>query len=58
MFCMNYEFNLLPHVGVVAKRRCAAAETAHEGDSNTPSDRGLKIYNIYFIEITLTIRPN
>ena len=38
--CMNYEFNLLQHVGVVAKRVCAAAaaETAaHEGDDNTPS---------------------
>ena len=40
---MNYEFNLLHHVGVVAKRLCpaAAAETAHEGDDNTPS-RGVK----------------
>ena len=35
--CMNYEFNLLHHVGVVAKRLRAAAET-HEGDDNTPSD--------------------
>ena len=35
---MNYEFNLLHHVGVVAKRVCAAAETAaNEGDDNTPS---------------------
>ena len=36
---MNYEFNLLHHVGVVAKRvHAAAAETAaHEGDDNTPS---------------------
>ena len=35
---MNYKFNLLHHVGVVAKRVCAAAaETAHEGDDNTPS---------------------
>ena len=38
---MNYEFNLLHHVGVVAKRvraAEAAAETAvHEGDDNTPS---------------------
>ena len=34
--CMNYEFNLLHHVGEVAKRVCAAAETAaHEGDDNT-----------------------
>ena len=35
---MNYEFNLLHHVGVVAKR-LRAAETvaaAHKGD-NTPS---------------------
>ena len=45
---MNYEFNLLHHVGVVAKRvraAAAAAETAaHEGD-NTPSGptgRGVK----------------
>ena len=38
---MNYEFNLLHHVGVVAKRVCAA----HEGDDNTPSGpmgRGVK----------------
>ena len=40
---MNYEFNLLNHVGVVGKKVCAAAaemaaETAaHEGDDNTPS---------------------
>ena len=35
---MNYEFNLLHHVGVVAQRVRAAAETAaHEGDDNTPS---------------------
>ena len=36
--CINYEFNLLHHVGVVAKRmRAVAAETAaHEGDDNTP----------------------
>ena len=38
---MNYEFNLLHHVGVVAKRvrAPAAADTAaaHEGDDNTPS---------------------
>ena len=32
---MNYEFNLLHHVGVVAKRVYAAAETAaSEGDNN------------------------
>ena len=49
--CMNYEFNLLHHVGVLAKRvrAAAAAETetaAHEGDDNTPSGptgRGVKI---------------
>ena len=40
---MNYEYNLLHHVGVVARRvraAAAAAETAatHEGDDNTPSD--------------------
>ena len=45
---MNYEFNLLHHVGVVAKTVCAAAaaETAaHEGDDNNPSGptgRGVK----------------
>ena len=45
---MNYEFNLLHHVGVVAKRvRATAAETAaaHEGNKNTPSGptgRGVK----------------
>ena len=47
--CMNDEFNLLHHVGVVVKkvRAAAAAETAaaHEGDDNTPSGptgRGVK----------------
>ena len=47
--CINYEFNLLHHVGVVAKRVSAAAETAHEGDDNTPSGptgRGVKIGHI------------
>ena len=39
--CTNYEFNVLHHVGVVAKRVCAA-ETAHEGDDNTPSGRVVK----------------
>ena len=46
---MNYEFILLHHVGVVAKRvRAAAAEAGtapHEGDDNTPSGptgRGVK----------------
>ena len=34
--CMNYELNLLHHVGVVAKKLCAVAAT-HEGDNNTPS---------------------
>ena len=39
--CMNYEFNQLHHVGVVAKRvhsaAAAVAETAaHEGDDNIP----------------------
>ena len=50
--CMNYEFNLLHHVGVVAKKvraAAAAAETtAHEGDDNTPSGptgRGIKTNN-------------
>ena len=45
---MNFEFNLLHHVGVVAEIVCAAAaETAaHEGDDNTPpgpTGRGVKI---------------
>ena len=42
--CMNYEYNLLHHVGVVAKRVRAVA--AHEGDDNTPSSptgRGVKM---------------
>ena len=46
---MNYEFNLLHHVGVVAKRVCAAAAAAaaaHEGDDN--------IYkHIYFASLGL-----
>ena len=44
--CMNYEFNLLHHVDVVAKRVRAAA--AHEGDDSTPSSptgRGVKSSN-------------
>ena len=51
--CINYEFILLHHVGVVAKRVCAAAaaagtaaeKAAPEGDDNTPSGptgRGVK----------------
>ena len=43
---MNYEFNLLHHVGVVAKRLCAAAETALKRDDNTlsgPTGRGVKM---------------
>ena len=54
--CINYEFNLLHHVGVdLAKRLHAAAaetvaESAHEGDDNTPSGpagRGVEraVYN-------------
>ena len=42
--CMNDEFNLLHHVGVVVKKVRAAA-AAHEGDDNTPSGptgRGVK----------------
>ena len=45
--CVNYEFNLLHHAGVVAKRVCAAA--AHEGEDNTPSGptgRGVKTVTI------------
>ena len=38
---MNYEFNLLHHVGVVAKRLRAAV--AHERDKNTPLGRGVTI---------------
>ena len=36
---MNYEFNLLHHVGVVDKRLrvAAAAVAAHEEDNNNPS---------------------
>ena len=46
--CMNCDFYVLHHVGVVAKRLCAAAaETAaaQEGDDNTPlgpTGRGVK----------------
>ena len=43
---MNYEINLLNHVGVVAKRECVAAAAAHEGDDNTPSG-GVKIIKTY-----------
>ena len=51
---MNYEINLLHHVGGVAKRVCAAAaaETAaHKGDDNTPSGptgRGVKSEQIAY----------
>ena len=44
--CMNYEFNVLHHVSVLAKRMYAAAETAHEGDDNislAPTGRGIKM---------------
>ena len=34
---MNYEFNLLHHVGVVAKRLHTVVEMTHERDDNTPS---------------------
>ena len=43
---MNYEFNLLHNVGVVAKKVCAAAaaaEMTHEGDDNTPTGQGVKM---------------
>ena len=49
--CMNYEFNLLHHVGLVAKRVCAAA-AMHEGDDNTPSGptgRGVKTFYMLFL---------
>ena len=49
---MNYEFNLLHHVGVVAKRVCAAATAAHEGDDNIPlgpKGRGVKITCTLFL---------
>ena len=39
--CINYELNLLHHVGVVAKRRRL------EGDDNTPS--GACIWSLYII---------
>ena len=50
---MNYEFNLLHHVGVVAKRVCVAAVgTAHEGDDDTPSGpkgQGVKtLWSLWF----------
>ena len=32
--CMNYEFNLSHHVGIVAERLREAAASAHEGDNN------------------------
>ena len=52
--CMNYEFNLLHHVGVVAKNvRAVAGETAaHEGDDKTPSGptgRGVKTVSWKFL---------
>ena len=47
--CVNFEFDLLHHVGVVAKTVCAAAETAHEGDANTPS--GPFCFRLSFLEI-------
>ena len=44
--CMNYEFILLHHVGVVAKRVSAAA-AAHEGDDITPvGPRGKKGFTV------------
>ena len=46
---MNYEFNLLHHVGVVAKRLRAAA--AHKGDDITSSGRGVKTHwSLWFIQ--------
>ena len=36
---MNYEFNLLHHVGVVDKR-LFAAPAEHEGDNNTFGPKG------------------
>ena len=54
---MNYEFNLMQcqSVGVIAKRLCAAAETAaaaHEVDDNTcipsgPTGWGVKMISYY-----------
>ena len=54
----NYEFNLLHHVGVVAKRVRAAA--AHEGDDNTLSGltgRGVKTntFVLRFIYKNITV---
>ena len=60
---MNYEFNLLHHVGVVAKRVDGGgdAAAAHEGDDNTPSGpsgRGVKtrLVSIGFIIIFSAFR--
>ena len=50
---MNYKFNLLHHVGVVAKRVGAAA-ASHEGDDNTPSgstDKGVTMIPIYCLTL-------
>ena len=47
-----YEFILLHHVGVVAKR--VGAEASHEGDDNTPSgptDRGVTMIPIYCLTL-------
>ena len=56
---MNYEFNLLNHVGVAAKRVCAAAaaETAaHEGDDNTPlGPTGREVKSELGLEIQLNL---
>ena len=54
--CMNYEFNLLHHVGVVARRvRAATAETAaQEGDDNTHSGpTGREVKNHLHIHMLL-----
>ena len=53
---MNYEFNQLHHVGVVAKR--VRVSVAHEGDDNTPSGpRGKNpLVSMIFIKKIIALR--
>ena len=51
--CMNYEFNLLHHVGVVAKRlRAAAADTGPRG--NDYFSLIVSLYNTYILILVLS----
>ena len=52
---MNYEFNLLHHFGVVAKRVRAAA-AAHEGDDDTPSSPTLIERSLFSVK--MNCQPN